>query len=96
MRNVRGQVIFFVEGTRTLGGELQEFKKGAFHFAVGNRLPVLPIAIRGSFAALAKRPWWRLQPGNEVEVLFCPAIEPEHSVETLRAATRAVIAGALG
>jgi len=103
MRNVRGQVIFFVEGTRTLTGELQAFKKGAFHFAVGNRLPVLPIAIRGSFAALAKRPWWRLQPGNLVEVFFCPVIEPPAAtmeyvaaVDTLRASTRGVIAGALG
>ena len=92
-------MIFFVEGTRTLTGELQEFKKGAFHFAVDHRLPVLPTAIRGSFAALAKRPWWRLQPGNQVEVLFLPAIEPDHSataVDTLRVSTRAAIAGALG
>ena len=90
MRNVRGQVIFFVEGTRTLTGELQEFKKGAFHFAVGNHLPVLPTAIRGSFTALAKRPWWRLQPGNEIEVLFCGPIDPPavgahgEAVESLR------------
>jgi 1-acyl-sn-glycerol-3-phosphate acyltransferase len=101
MRNIRGQVIFFVEGTRTLTGELQEFKKGAFHFAVGNHLPVLPTAIRGSFAALAKRPWWRLQPGNIIEVLFCPPIEPTagaegaEAVEALRAATRQQIASAL-
>jgi 1-acyl-sn-glycerol-3-phosphate acyltransferase len=102
VRKVRGQVIFFVEGTRTLSGELQEFKKGAFHFAVGNRLPILPTAIRGSFAALAKRPWWRLQPGHEIEVLFCPSIEPlagadqpASAVDTLRAATQVAIAGAL-
>ena len=97
MRSFRGQVIFFVEGTRTLTGELQEFKKGAFHFAVGNHLPVLPTAIRGSFAALAKRPWWRLQPGNEIEVLFCPPIEVPageyaDAVEGLRGSTRMVIA----
>jgi len=99
LRNVRGQVVFFVEGTRTRTGELQAFKKGAFHFAVGNHLPVLPTAIRGSFAALARRPWWQLQPGNQIEVLFCAPIEPpaagDTSVEDLRASTRAVIAGAL-
>ena len=102
VRNIRGQVIFFVEGTRTLTGELQEFKKGAFYFAVGNHLPVLPTAIRGSFAALAKRPWWRLQPGHEVEVVFCPAIEPPPrsddvvpAVDALRGQTRVVIATAL-
>jgi 1-acyl-sn-glycerol-3-phosphate acyltransferase len=101
VRNVRGQVVFFVEGTRTLTGELQEFKKGAFHFAVGNRLPVLPTAIRGSFVALAKRPWWRMQPGQQIEVLFCPPIEPpadadyKSAVEALRVATRKVIGSAL-
>lgn len=101
VRNIRGQVIFFVEGTRTLTGELQEFKKGAFHFAVGNRLPVLPTAIRGSFAALAKRPWWRLQPGQVIEVRFCPPIsppaepEPATAVDVLRASTRSAVAAAL-
>ena len=99
LRNVRGQVVFFVEGTRTRTGELQAFKKGAFHFAVGNRLPVLPTVIRGSFAALARRPWWQLQPGNQIEVLFCAPIEPpdggDSSVDDLRASTREVIAGAL-
>ena len=101
MRNIRGQVIFFVEGTRSQTGQLQPFKKGAFHFAVGNGLPVLPIAIRGSFAALARRPWWRLQPGNEIEVLFCSPIETlaagddSAAVDALRAATRITIAGAL-
>ncbi len=97
LRNIRGQVVFFVEGTRTLTGELQEFKKGAFHFAAGNQLPVLPTAIRGSFAALAKRPWWRLQPGHEIEVVFCRPMESPGTdgVEVLRDATRLEIASAL-
>lgn len=100
LRHMRGQVVFFVEGTRTRTGELQPFKKGAFHFAVGNRLPVLPAAIRGSFAALARHPWWRLRPGNVIEVLFCPAIDPppavaEGAVEALRDVTRDAIAGGM-
>lgn len=102
VRHIRGQVIFFVEGTRTRTGELQPFKKGAFHFAVGNRLPVLPAAIRGSFAALARHPWWRLRPGNVIEVCFCGAIEPPAEtvaggVESLREVTReAIAAGVAG
>lgn len=95
VRRIRGQVVFFVEGTRTRSGELQPFKKGAFHFAIGNHLPVLPTAIRGSFAALARKPWWQLRPGNVVEVVFCPAIEPSApDVDGLRDLTqRAVAAG---
>jgi 1-acyl-sn-glycerol-3-phosphate acyltransferase len=100
VRRIRGQVVFFVEGTRTRTGELQPFKKGAFHFAIGNHLPVLPAAIRGSFAALARRPWWRLRPGHVIEVRFCPAIEPpgraEGAVESLRDLTRDAIAAGIG
>jgi 1-acyl-sn-glycerol-3-phosphate acyltransferase len=100
VRHIRGQVVFFVEGTRSRSGELQPFKKGAFHFAIGNHLPVLPAAIRGSFAALARHPWWRLRPGNVIEVLFCPAIEPpaisaDDNLESLRARTRDAIAAGL-
>lgn len=103
VRKIRGQVIFFVEGTRTRTGQLLPFKKGAFHFAIDNHLPILPTAVRGSYAALAKLPWYRLTPGRSIEILFCQPIAPsmvaerngagpvEHLLET----TREQIAGAL-
>ena len=104
VRKIRGQVIFFVEGTRTRTGQLQPFKKGAFHFAIDNRLPVLPTAVRGSFAVLAKLPWWKLHSGRAIEIRFCPPIEPtvtscpaevDSRVEALRFETREAIAAAL-
>jgi 1-acyl-sn-glycerol-3-phosphate acyltransferase len=104
VRKIRGQVIFFVEGTRTRTGQLLPFKKGAFHFAIDNRLPVLPTAIRGSFAVLAKLPWWRLHPGRRIDILFCGPIQPTAvvregefgaGVEVLLTSTREQIAGAL-
>jgi 1-acyl-sn-glycerol-3-phosphate acyltransferase len=103
LRKIRGQVIFFVEGTRTRTGQLLPFKKGAFHFAIDNRLPVLPTAVRGSFATLAKLPWWRLRTGRQIEILFCGSIQPpaapqlngDGAVETLLQATREQIAEAL-
>jgi 1-acyl-sn-glycerol-3-phosphate acyltransferase len=100
-RRIRGQVIFFVEGTRSRTGELQPFKKGAFHFAINNSLPILPTAIRGSYRTLARLPWWKLRPGQEIEVAFCPPIQPRTGpgnhvgLDTLRDETRRVIAGAL-
>lgn len=102
-RHIRGQVIFFVEGTRTRTGQLLPFKKGAFHFAIDNRLPILPTAVRGSYAALAKLPWWRLRPGRQIEILFCKSIQPpavpeadaRTQVDTLLEATREQIASAL-
>jgi len=104
VRKIRGQIIFFVEGTRSRTGQLLPFKKGAFYFAIENHLPVLPTAIRGSYAVLAKLPWWRMRPGREIDILFCPPIEPGPFVETdastagvevLLRSTRERIAGAL-
>jgi 1-acyl-sn-glycerol-3-phosphate acyltransferase len=105
VRKIRGQVIFFVEGTRSRTGKLQPFKKGAFHFAIHNQLPILPVAVRGSFEALAKLPWWKLRAGLPIEVCFCPPIaapscttaqDDEAKVHALCDETRAVIAKALG
>ncbi len=102
LRRIRGQVIFFVEGTRTRTGQLLPFKKGAFHFAVDNRLPVLPVAVRGSYAALAKLPWWRLNPNRQIEILFCRPVAPPAdpqldgvAVDSLLSQTREAIAVAL-
>ena len=92
VRNVRGQVVFFVEGPARSPASCRSSRRARSTSRSNNRLPVLPTAIRGSFAALAKRPWWRLQPGNEIEVLFCPPIPPPRrpraAVEELRAQTR--------
>lgn len=98
VRHIRGQVIFFVEGTRSRTGELLPFKKGAFHFAVENHLPVLPTAICGSYAALARLPWWRLSPGRDIEVRFCSPVEVDsvagstNPVDSLLQVTREKIA----
>ena len=103
-RQFRGQVIFFVEGTRTRNGRLQTFKKGAFHFAIDRQLKVLPTAVCGSYAVLAKVPWWRLRPGRDIEIVFCAPIEPvprprdettARVVETLLTRTREQLAATL-
>lgn len=101
MQRIHGQVIFFVEGTRSRTGELLPFKKGAFHFALQNGLPVLPAAIRGSREALARAPWWRLRPGRVIEVIFCEPIpvpvgsQADGRVDLLLRQTREVIAAAI-
>jgi 1-acyl-sn-glycerol-3-phosphate acyltransferase len=96
VRKIRGQVIFFVEGTRSRTGELLPFKKGAFHFAQDNQLAILPAAINGSHAALARTNWWHLHPNRSIEVRFCIPIIPESaSVDDLLDATRKQIAAAL-
>jgi 1-acyl-sn-glycerol-3-phosphate acyltransferase len=42
-------VVVFPEGTRTRNGDLQTFKKGAFHIAIETGLPIVPIAMEGAF-----------------------------------------------
>jgi 1-acyl-sn-glycerol-3-phosphate acyltransferase len=76
VRKIRGQVIFFVEGTRTRTGQLLPFKKGAFYFAIEQGLAILPTAVRGSYAVLSKVPWWRMRPGRDIDILFCQTIQP--------------------
>jgi len=49
-----GSVILFAEGTRTRDGKLQPFKRGAFSLAAKSGVPIVPIAINGSFKILPK------------------------------------------
>jgi len=45
-------LILYPEGTRTDDGRLLPFKRGVFHIALRSRLPLVPIAVRGSFEAM--------------------------------------------
>lgn len=61
-------VLLFAEGTRTLDGRLQPFKRGAFHIAVQAGVPVVPLTINGSFKILPKHSI-SIAPG-EVELIL--------------------------
>lgn len=50
-------MIIFPEGTRTPNGQLQKFKKGALLIAAKAQVPVVPIAIHGSFQIQPKDRW---------------------------------------
>jgi len=47
-------IMIFPEGTRSKNGQIQPFKTGAFHLAIDNQIPVLPIAIQGTSQAIRK------------------------------------------
>jgi 1-acyl-sn-glycerol-3-phosphate acyltransferase len=47
-------VILFPEGTRTMDGKLQPFKRGAFSLAVKAGVPVVPLIINGTFKIMPK------------------------------------------
>ncbi len=66
-------VVIFPEGTRSADGLLQEFKKGGFMLALKAQVPVLPVAISGSYAVMPKNSLWIR--GGTIEVSILPAID---------------------
>jgi 1-acyl-sn-glycerol-3-phosphate acyltransferase len=48
-------IMMFPEGTRSVDGQLKDFKRGAFTLAKNNKVPILPIVIHGTADALPKR-----------------------------------------
>jgi len=50
------------EGTRTVSGELETFKKGPFHLAINTKATIIPVAIIGAWEA-KKKTDWKLKPG---------------------------------
>jgi 1-acyl-sn-glycerol-3-phosphate acyltransferase len=65
----------YIEGKRSYDGRLLPFKKGPFYLAMQSRVPVVPITIAGTHAAMPKGRL-RVQPGK-VTVTFHEPIEPE-------------------
>ncbi len=93
----RGTPLLVVpEGTRALDGRLQRFKDGAFRLAWEAKVPLVPVAITGTFQALPKHGLiMRERMDARVEVL--EPLEPRQfpSADALRDAARAAIAAAL-
>lgn len=66
-------VIIFPEGTRTTDGKLLPFKKGGFFIALKAQVPLVPIAINGSFKRLP-RGRKMIHPG-EIEITILSPVE---------------------
>jgi long-chain acyl-CoA synthetase len=79
-----GNVVIFPEGTRSRDGSLGAFRRS---FAILSReldVPVVPVAIRGTFRAL--KPGRKVpRPGTTIELTFAPPVYPaERSYAELR------------
>lgn len=61
IRENRSSAVVFPEGTRSLTGDLQPFKKGPFIMAIEAGVPIVPTVVEGTFDILPKR-GMRLRP----------------------------------
>ena len=90
-------ILFFPEGTRSVDGRLLPFKKGAFHTAIEQQIPVLPVTVSGTREILPNKTL-RLFPGR-AKLVIHPAIETrgmDHDdLDLLMERTRKSIASAL-
>ncbi|MBM3245773.1 MAG: 1-acyl-sn-glycerol-3-phosphate acyltransferase [Candidatus Omnitrophica bacterium] len=50
-------VVFFPEGTRSVDDGIGEFQNGAFKLAIKEKVPILPVLIRGTKDAIPKGNW---------------------------------------
>jgi 1-acyl-sn-glycerol-3-phosphate acyltransferase len=74
-------MLIFPEGTRSNDGSLGAFKKGGFVLATRAHVPIIPVAIEGTFHILPKTTW-RIRPGP-VKVTFGKPIDTTaYSYET--------------
>ena len=73
-------VVIFPEGTRTVDGTLQSFKKGGFHLAIKSKRPVVPVSVSGTFAILPKK-GFRIRPQTVLIYLGDPVPTADISVQ---------------
>jgi 1-acyl-sn-glycerol-3-phosphate acyltransferase len=66
-------LLIFVEGTRSRDGKLHRFKRGSFTLARKLNVPVVPVAIRGSFDLMPADAW--TAKAGVIEIDIMPAVE---------------------
>jgi len=84
-------MVFSPEGQRTLTGEMNEFKKGGFHFAKNTNIAtIVPVGLIGAYRANVRNSWI-VNPGKLTTVFGKPITPSDYkdlSVEELRDLTK--------
>jgi 1-acyl-sn-glycerol-3-phosphate acyltransferase len=75
MKKRRYSFLIFPEGTRSLDGNLQRFRRGGFFLALAAGVPIVPIAIRGTRELMPKGSPFA-KPGR-IRVAFCRPLAVE-------------------
>ncbi len=87
-------ILLFPEGTRSLDGNIHEFKAGAFKLARETGRPLLPVVVNGTGNTIPKKSWMLDQRCRLIVSIGCP-IPADDEVENLRHEVRLEMAGRL-
>jgi 1-acyl-sn-glycerol-3-phosphate acyltransferase len=69
-------VVVFPEGTRSPDGWMERFRMGAAYLAVEHGVPVIPVGIKGSFAAMPRGRGWPIPGRPSVAVRYGDPLRP--------------------
>lgn len=72
-------LLIFPEGTRSKDGWMARFRLGAASLAVDHGVPVLPVAHRGTFAAMPRGQGWPSPGRKQLTIRFGEPLRPVHS-----------------
>jgi 1-acyl-sn-glycerol-3-phosphate acyltransferase len=75
-------IVVFPEGTRSRDGWVGRFRPGAARLCVGAKVPAVPVAIRGSFAAMPRGRGWPHPGRYPVSVRYGAPLFPEEGEPT--------------
>ena len=88
-------VVILPEGTRTIDGQLGEFKKGGFHLAINTKAKILPITTQGLFD-IKPINRWTIKPGKIKINVGDPIDSKNKSVNDLLLETKNVFNNMIG
>ena len=80
-------VALFPEGTRTVTGELGDFKRGFIHIMNGGDLDILPVVMNGLFELKPKNRFY-IKPFQKIEIFIC---EPMHRTALLNLSNKEIM-----
>ena len=67
-------LVIFAEGTRSIDGQLQRFKKGAFILSLDTGIPIVPVVINGAHKAMGKKQ--RRISATTITLTILPPMDP--------------------
>jgi 1-acyl-sn-glycerol-3-phosphate acyltransferase len=70
-------LLLFPEGTRSEDGWMAPLRLGAAHLCVTNNVPIVPVVLRGTYAAMPRGRNWPMPGRPRVVVRYGPALHPK-------------------